>query len=192
MPDGTRTKPLPFPDNILQRLERQPCGCLRWTGHPNEQNYGRVAAGNGKNVYVHVAYYEMMVGPVPDGMVLDHICQTQDETCNEGNSCMHRLCVEPTHPEVVTPSENAKRARVGRLQKNRTHCPAGHEYNDENTHIDKTGRRHCRRCWPTKARARYRKSACPGLGFTLTRNRGTLLQVRGHSDRTEFRRTSRV
>jgi hypothetical protein len=58
--------------------------------------YGRVKAG-GKNLLAHRVVYEALVGPVPDGLELDHLCAV-------------RNCVNPGHLEPVTRAENNRRA----------------------------------------------------------------------------------
>lgn len=74
--------------------------------------------------------YEFLVGPIPDGLELDHLCRV-------------RLCVNPAHLEPVTHAENNKRAGVAK-----THCKWGHPYNEANTYRrrDRPGNRQCRVC----------------------------------------------
>lgn len=90
------------------------------------------------STHIGVAY-EMYVGPIPEGMQLDHLCRV-------------RHCVNPAHLEVVTQQENMRRVAVLT-----THCPRGHEYNEENTYVY-THHEHgwtmrfCRVCGRDKAR----------------------------------------
>lgn len=77
----------------------------------------------------------MLVGPIPVGMTIDHLCK-------------NTLCVNPEHLEVVTMGENIRRAERWELRK--THCPQGHEYAPDNLYMSKN-RRHCKTC--VKARA---------------------------------------
>lgn len=73
----------------------------------------------GEHVLVHRAVYEHLVGPIPDGMQLDHLCRV-------------RHCANPDHLEPVTALENQRRGRGGRLTR-RTHCPHGHAWDAANT-----------------------------------------------------------
>ncbi len=79
----------------------------------------------------HRVAYELAIGPVPDGLVVDHLC-------------FNRACVRPGHLEPVTQQENVMRAR--------THCRKGHEFTPENTYVRPGGtggiQRICRTCNP--------------------------------------------
>jgi hypothetical protein len=75
----------------------------------------------------HRIAYELLVGPISEGMQLDHLCRNPS-------------CVNPTHLEPVTSQENIIRERAARGQ-----CPKGHPYDDANTSVW-GGRRYCRTC----------------------------------------------
>ncbi|MGW5427907.1 HNH endonuclease signature motif containing protein [Streptomyces sp. NPDC004059] len=81
----------------------------------------------------HRVSYQLAYGTVPDGLVTDHLCRV-------------RHCVAPEHLEVVTNAENVRRGNAGLLERTRTHCPAGHPYDDANTRIRANGWRDCRAC----------------------------------------------
>jgi len=85
---------------------------------------------NQKQMYAHRAGYEIFIGPIPEGLSLDHLCR-------------NTLCVNPSHMEPCTLRENQLR-REGM----RTHCKNGHEMSKENTVIMSgfPNRRYCRRC----------------------------------------------
>ena len=103
--------------------------CWLWTGALTGGRYGN-AIVNGKNVPAHRAAYEELVGPIPEGLELDHLCFVTN-------------CVRPDHLEPVTGAENKRRAGA-----RTTHCPKGHEYTPENTYVRTrgNGRRQCREC----------------------------------------------
>lgn len=115
-----------FPDNLLSRLERQPNGCLLFTGKPLATGYAQVKR-DGKGVGVHVASWELTHGPVPSRHHLHHLCHTP-------------LCCEPSHLVPLTPAEHA-------LAHVKTHCVHGHEFTPENTYVQPgNGARECRTC----------------------------------------------
>lgn len=107
-------------------------GCWIWTAMRDKRGYGRIASGTkyGIPLLAHRVMYEMLVGPVPDGLELDHLCRVTS-------------CVRPDHLEPVTHRENMARGEWA----TKTHCPAGHEYNEENTMRRSNRRsRECRAC----------------------------------------------
>lgn len=59
------------------------------------QGYGH-AWLDGKQVKVHRAAYEALVGPIPEGLVIDHLCR-------------NTACYNPAHLEPVTNAENIRR-----------------------------------------------------------------------------------
>jgi hypothetical protein len=114
----------------------QPTGfCWDWAASKNEKGYGMFWL-NSKHSKAHRVAYELLVGPIPDGMELDHLCR-------------NRACVNPDHLEPVTHAENMARSRAARK-----HCPHGHEYTEENSWFDKTGeKRMCRTCMKERGKA---------------------------------------
>lgn len=93
-----------------------------WTfeGWLNPKGYGQIW-WQGKMRSVHRVAYELLVGPIDDGLHIDHLCRFP-------------ACVRPDHLEAVTPRENALRgiSTVAR-QARQTHCHRGHEFTPENT-----------------------------------------------------------
>lgn len=118
-------------------------GCIVWTGAKNDRGYGWFHANN-KMIKAHRWVYEYRKGPIPAGLVIDHLCRNPS-------------CVNPDHLEVVTAAENTRRGNSP-VPKNalKTHCLRGHEYTPENT-LKMPGGRNCRVCkrtWRERARAK--------------------------------------
>lgn len=114
--------------------------CWLWTGGIAANGYGRFGVSHGEVVGAHRFAYELLVGPIPEGMTIDHV---------RGRGCSSRACVNPAHLEPVTQSENSRRAR-------KTHCSEGHELNGANTYVlVRAGRRVrcCLACNPSLLRS---------------------------------------
>lgn len=103
-------------------------GCWLWRGARDSGGYGKFRDGHTVLVSAHRWAYEALVGPIPAGLQLDHLCRVH-------------LCVNPDHLEPVTPGENTRRG--SRLV---THCPKGHVYDEQNTRVNTDGARDCRQC----------------------------------------------
>jgi hypothetical protein len=118
--------------------------CIIWEGKARVDGYGRKRVGGRKQVLAHRYVYEREVGPVPEGMTLDHLCRVRD-------------CVNPAHLEPVPFRENVLRG-VGPTARNahKTHCEHGHEFTPENTYRRRDGGRDCRKCGVERTR-RYRE-----------------------------------
>lgn len=125
----------------MAQVKLLPNGCWEWCGYVNSEGYGRTSYKGQRGTPAQQALYDLLVGPIPDGKILDHVCHTTDKSCPGGSNCQHRRCVNPQHMEPVTFEENSSRGVWGR----KTHCPHGHQYNDANTLIS-GGRRYCREC----------------------------------------------
>jgi hypothetical protein len=125
-----------------------PNGCWGWTASLKASGYGSFWL-NGKCVLAHCASYQLLVGPIPTGFELDHLCHTNDPVCMGGIECPHRRCVNPAHLEPVTHLENVLRGEsVMAARAAQTHCIHGHELTEENVYLKKNGNRECRACWP--------------------------------------------
>ena len=128
-----------FVEMVTARIEVLPNECWHWTGAVNRWGYAVVetTVGNKSNRLARIMY-ELVIGPIPDGLVLDHLCHTRDETCPGGASCPHHRCVNPSHLEPVTVAENNLRGRSQwAVNARKTHCPQGHPYDEQNTRFKK-------------------------------------------------------
>lgn len=117
-------------------------GCWIFTGHKDKKGYGRIGVqqspGKWKNRRAHRVSYELLVGPIPAGLQLDHLCRVPS-------------CVNPDHLEPVTNRENGLRgfSPCGNNAR-KTHCPLGHAFTPDNTRtkVTKCGTigRECKVC----------------------------------------------
>lgn len=131
--------------------------CWLWTGKSRD-SYGHgilwfylLGARTGR--YVHRLVWEHLVGPIPDGMTLDHLCRITN-------------CVNPDHLEVTTMGENVLRGFGPSAQNARkTHCKRGHALTGENVYYrkDRPGHRHCKTCDREGQRRRYATRKQGGL-----------------------------
>lgn len=118
--------------------------CWEWTGCRTWNGYGQF--WDGKRVgLAHRYAYETMVGPIPAGLLLDHLCR-------------NKACVNPSHLEPVTNYENLRRGNTPIAW---TACERGHEYTQESTHWTRDGHRQCRIC-----RRQLRRERSDSLGIS--------------------------
>lgn len=143
-----------LPRNMRAKIQiDRSSSCWRWTGAQNSQGYGCVGV-LGKSRLVHRVAYELLVGPIPAGLVIDHVVK---------RGCVHKTCLNPAHLEPVTNLENIRRG----INPNKTHCPAGHEYAGDNLILRtrENGRinRNCRTCSNQFRNERYKTRVVPVL-----------------------------
>ena len=117
--------------------------CWFWIGGGGRYGAFRIGGRKGRAMLPHRVAYEMLVGPIPDGLILDHLCH-------------HTRCVNPKHLEPTTQAQNNKRAR--HASRTMTHCKRGHMFDLFNTYIEPSGRRVCRACRLERQR-RYAEEA---------------------------------
>lgn len=142
--------------------------CWEWTA-ATAQGYGRFGVGS-KVVLAHRWAWQSLVGPIPEGVELDHLCR-------------NRACVNPDHLEPVPHAVNVRRGFGGWNTAAKTQCPQGHPYDGDNLMVS-SGKRYCLTCKRERERATYvpvervYPTHCPqGHEFT---EENTGLRAKGH------------
>lgn len=128
--------------------------CWLWKAYATTSGYGQISL-RGRPRYAHRLAYELVVGPIPDGLQLDHLCRV-------------RRCVNPAHLEPVSNRDNILRGiSPHAINARKTHCPQGHPYSGDNLlyrALTRAGRicnmRRCRTC--RRAHERARRKAVSG------------------------------
>lgn len=133
-------------------------GCWAWQGTITDQGYGRASVTKTRSAQAHRLFYEIFRGPIPEELVLDHLCHTT--LCVGGPSCPHRRCVNPAHLIPTERGHNARRASSGtnRLRAE-GRCKRGHEMTPENTYVSPKGQVQCRECRSFREARRVRAHA---------------------------------
>lgn len=103
-------------------------GCWVWNAFRDPKGYGRFQYGSKDARLAYNVSYGLMVGDVPPGLELDHLC-------------LNKACVNPYHLDPVPGAVNMRR-RGDAL----THCPSGHPYDPANTYRTPQGNKVCRTC----------------------------------------------
>lgn len=121
-------------------------GCWAWRPKPINSGYGIFFLWDGAKktgTLAHRFAYETWVGPIPEGLTIDHLCR-------------NKLCVNPSHLEPVSNAENNRRGNSLSAQNSRkTRCKRGHEFTPENTEVQTSGARKCKTCRKAANRDRY-------------------------------------
>lgn len=132
--------------------------CIYAVKGKTTNGYHRIRVGE-KQIQAHRHAWELLNGPIPNGMVVDHICHNEAAArgeCDGGFTCSHRACVSPDHLRLVTQSENIL-SGLHSIDV-RKECPRGHSYSEaRNVLVRANGRRECAECNRIRARATYAK-----------------------------------
>ncbi len=130
--------------------------CWLWNGATHKKGgHGKFCIGKDgefKTVLAHRYAYELLVSPIPKGMVLDHLCRIT-------------RCVKPSHLEVVTAGENSRRAHdyhktIGNPFSGSVSleaCRRGHVFTPETTYRFKSGHKYCKTCCLLRSKLRRTK-----------------------------------
>lgn len=105
--------------------------CWEWRGTRNAHEYGVFKLADRKNALAHRLSYSIMVGEIPAGLVIDHLCRNHS-------------CINPNHLEPVTSKVNSRR---GQTNAAKTKCPKGHPYD-----LITERRRRCSICYAESVR----------------------------------------
>ena len=136
-------------------------GCWHFRGSKYSRGYAILTIA-GQRMAASRWAYRMFVGPIPEGLVVDHMCHNEDLSCAGGSKCWHRRCVRPEHLTVTDRGENSRRGRCGAYNLSKVTCPQGHVYTGANlrTGLQRGGTpyRRCRICSRRQARKSYRKT----------------------------------
>jgi hypothetical protein len=144
-------------ERVWGSIEKTP-ECWRWTG-TIVGGYGTISVKGTGSVRAYRLVYEMLVGPIPPGYEVDHLCHVAEE-CQLDEDCPHRACVRPDHLAAVPPRQNNLRSGSAAAQNAaKTHCPKGHPLSGENVRFTRRkngGRtRICRACTSERKRLDY-------------------------------------
>jgi hypothetical protein len=122
--------------------------CWPWTASLSKgYGYTQVVSRQKPVTGSHRMTYEILIGPIPPGFTLDHLCHNRDLSCPGGDACLHRRCCNPAHLDPCSMAENQARSELIVWKRNalKTHCNHGHEFTAQNTY-DNRGRRNCMEC----------------------------------------------
>lgn len=119
-------------DRIKRHVKVDENGCWIWQLAIRQPGYGRITIQNKTGLYAHRVSYEAFVGPIPEGLEIDHLCRV-------------RACCNPQHLEAVTPQVNTLRGTSpGAKAQRRERCELGHLYAEHG--VIRGGRRVCHVC----------------------------------------------
>jgi hypothetical protein len=118
---------------------KPPGECIEFKGWKNN-GYGRIQVGS-KTIGAHRVAWEQANGPIPPGMVVDHLCRNP-------------ACINVNHMEAVTPRVNILRGfSQSAINARKTKCKRGHPLEGSNLYNALNGTRHCRACHNARVKA---------------------------------------
>lgn len=141
-----RTRMVPLEAKFWSKVDvRSGLDCWQWRASQlSDTGYGQFGVernGGWTMAPAHRVAYELIIGPIPEGLVIDHLCR-------------NRLCVNPYHLEPVTNAENLRRGNGwSGINARKAFCVHGHEFTPENTYVGAKGRS-CRACNRAKEQRR--------------------------------------
>jgi hypothetical protein len=135
-----RPKSSPWP-RFFQKVTVAPSGCWEWQAHRTGEGYGQFDWEGISTRFAHRIAYTVLVGPIPYGLTLDHLCENPP-------------CVNPQHLKPCTIGENVLRSAVSPTAVNarRTYCKRGHPLSGDNLYVRPknrwlpNGARACKTC----------------------------------------------
>ena len=132
----------PVIDRLFDNFELLDTGCWLHLGYASRGGYCQIGTPSGPR-YRRIVAYETFIGPVPDGLELDHTCRRP-------------ACFNPRHLDPVTSRINILRSDAwGGRNSRKTHCPQNHPYDA----VNNQGRRICRRCARAASLAHYHRTS---------------------------------
>lgn len=140
---GKSTKQRPAEERFWEKVDA--ADCWEYRGAIKDNGYGNFCPHRSRTMLAHRFAWETLVGPIPEGMTLDHMC-------------LNRRCVNPDHLRVMSARENTLAGHSeAALNARKTRCANGHELAGKNLRIRADGSRACRLCcrrWNREAKAR--------------------------------------
>jgi hypothetical protein len=126
--------------------------CWLWSGTINPNGYGSITRGKWRGSS-HRAMWQLLIGPIPADLQLDHLCHGPKVCKATGRECLHRRCCNPAHLEPTTNRTNALRgASFAASNVLKTHCGTCNTPFDEANTYWYGSSRYCRACHRDSAR----------------------------------------